>query len=70
VQMKVARGYDTLTKVENDPRDLFRLKTTYVSVSRASHDAQIYANGLTSLTGRLSRDATKASTINFGSSLG
>ena len=38
----------------------------YVSVSRASHDAQIYTNNAASLAESLSHDVTKASAIDFG----
>lgn len=38
----------------------------YVSVSRASHDAQIYTNNAASLADNLSHDVSKASAIDFG----
>lgn len=38
----------------------------YVSVSRASHHAQIYTNNAASLAEGLSHDVTKASAIDFG----
>jgi ATP-dependent exoDNAse (exonuclease V) alpha subunit len=44
---------------------LLNSRFAYVSVSRASHDAQIYTNDATSLTESLSRDITKASAIDF-----
>jgi hypothetical protein len=40
----------------------FNRRFAYVSVSRASHDAQIYTNDAESL----SRDVTKASALDFG----
>jgi hypothetical protein len=43
----------------------FNSRFAYVSVSRASHDAQIYTNNAASLTESLSRDVTKASAIDF-----
>ncbi len=38
----------------------------YVSVSRASHDAQIYTNNAAALTESLSLDETTASAIEVG----
>jgi len=38
----------------------------YVSVSRASHDAQIYTNDAAALAENLSRDVSKASALEFG----
>jgi len=37
-----------------------------VSVSRASHDAQIYTNDAASLAGKLSQDVSKSAAITFG----
>jgi hypothetical protein len=48
--------------------ELINSRFAYVSVSRASHDAQIYANNAASLAERLSHDVTKASAIDFGPS--
>jgi conjugative relaxase-like TrwC/TraI family protein len=45
--------------------ELINSRFAYVSVSRASHDAQIYTNNAASLAERLSQDVTKASAINL-----
>jgi hypothetical protein len=47
-------------------RELINPRFAYVSVSRASHDAQIYTNNATSLAESLSHDVTKTSAIDFG----
>jgi conjugative relaxase-like TrwC/TraI family protein len=47
-------------------RELINPRFAYVSVSRASHQAQIYTNNATSLAESLSHDVTKASAIDFG----
>jgi hypothetical protein len=44
----------------------FNTRFAYVSVSRASHDAQIYTNNAVSLAETLNHDVTKASAIDFG----
>lgn len=44
---------------------LINSRFAYVSVSRASHDAQIFTNDATTLAQNLSRDASKASAIDF-----
>jgi conjugative relaxase-like TrwC/TraI family protein len=46
--------------------ELINGRFAYVSVSRASHDAQIYTNDAANLAERLSRDVSKSSAINFG----
>jgi hypothetical protein len=46
--------------------ELINSRFAYVSVSRASHDAQIYTNDAASLAESLSRDVSKASAIDFG----
>jgi conjugative relaxase-like TrwC/TraI family protein len=46
--------------------ELINRRFAYVSVSRASHDAQIYTNNSASLAKSLCHDATKASAIGFG----
>jgi conjugative relaxase-like TrwC/TraI family protein len=46
--------------------ELINRRFAYVSVSRASHDAQIYTNNATSLAESLSRDVSKPSAIDFG----
>jgi conjugative relaxase-like TrwC/TraI family protein len=46
--------------------ELINSRFAYVSVSRASHEAQIFTNDTISLAGRLSHDVSKASAINFG----
>jgi ATP-dependent exoDNAse (exonuclease V) alpha subunit len=48
--------------------ELMSNRFAYVSVSRASHDAQIYTNNVASLTASLSHDVSKASAIDFGKS--
>ena len=48
--------------------ELINSRFAYVSVSRASHDAQIYTNDAATLAESLSRDVTKASAIDFGKS--
>jgi conjugative relaxase-like TrwC/TraI family protein len=45
--------------------ELLSRRFAYVSVSRASHDAQIYTNNAASLAESLSQDVTKASAIDF-----
>ena len=44
----------------------FNNRFAYVSVSRASHDAQIYTNDAASLAASLSHDVSKASAVSFG----
>ena len=45
--------------------ELINARFAYVSVSRASHDAQIYTNDLANLAENLSRDVSKSSAINL-----
>lgn len=45
--------------------ELISSRFAYVSVSRASHDAQIYTNNAASLIGKLSHDVSKASAVTF-----
>jgi conjugative relaxase-like TrwC/TraI family protein len=45
--------------------ELVNSRFAYVSVSRASHDAQIFTNDASTLADRLSRDISKASAISF-----
>jgi ATP-dependent exoDNAse (exonuclease V) alpha subunit len=45
--------------------ELINSRFAYVSVSRASHDAQIFTNHAVTLAESLSHDVTKASAINF-----
>lgn len=45
--------------------ELLNPRFAYVSVSRASHDAQIYTNDAGSLAQRLSHDVTKTSAVEF-----
>jgi ATP-dependent exoDNAse (exonuclease V) alpha subunit len=45
--------------------ELINNRFAYVSVSRASHDAQIYTNDTASLSTALNYDVTKASAIDF-----
>jgi conjugative relaxase-like TrwC/TraI family protein len=46
--------------------ELVSSRFAYVSVSRASHDAQIYTNDAASLAGKLSQDVSKSAAISFG----
>ena len=46
--------------------ELMSNRFAYVSVSRASHDAQIYTNDAASLTASLGHDVSKASAVTFG----
>jgi ATP-dependent exoDNAse (exonuclease V) alpha subunit len=46
--------------------ELISNRFAYVSVSRASHDVQIYTNDAASLTGKLSQDVSKSTAISFG----
>jgi len=46
--------------------ELISTRFAYVSVSRASQDAQIYTNDAATLAESLSRDVSKASAIDFG----
>lgn len=46
--------------------DRINSRFAYVSVSRASHDAQIYTNDVAALAESLSRDVTKPFGITFG----
>ena len=46
--------------------DLINSRFAYVSVSRASHDAQIYTNNASALVSGLSHDATKTSAVEMG----
>jgi len=45
--------------------ELINSRFAYVSVSRASHDAQIFTNDAASLTGKLSQDVSKSAAISF-----
>ena len=45
--------------------DLINNRFAYVSVSRASHDAQVFTNDAATLAESLSRDVSKASAIDF-----
>jgi conjugative relaxase-like TrwC/TraI family protein len=46
--------------------ELISSRFAYVSVSRASHDAQIYTNDAASLSGKLSQDVSKSTAVTFG----
>ncbi len=46
--------------------ELINSRFAYVSVSRASHDAQIYTNDAASLAGKLSHDVSKSAAVSFG----
>lgn len=48
--------------------DLINSRFAYVSVSRASHDAQIFTNKAATLAENLGRDISKVSAIDFGKS--
>ena len=49
--------------------ELINSRFAYVSVSRASFDAQIYTNNATTLAESLSRDVSKASAVELGYAL-
>ncbi len=46
--------------------DLINARFAYVSVSRASHDAQVFTNDASNLAERLSADMSKTSALDFG----
>jgi conjugative relaxase-like TrwC/TraI family protein len=46
--------------------ELIGSRFAYVSVSRASHEAQIFTNDVASLTGKLSHDVSKSTAVSFG----
>jgi len=46
--------------------ELINTRFAYVSLSRASHDAQVFTNDTATLTENLSRNVSKASAIDFG----
>jgi ATP-dependent exoDNAse (exonuclease V) alpha subunit len=46
--------------------ELINGRFAYVSVSRASHDAQIFTNNAAGLAESLNRDVSKTSAIDFG----
>jgi hypothetical protein len=48
----------------------FNSRFAYVSVSWASHDAQIYTNSAASLAENLSHEVSKSAAVNFSQSLG
>jgi hypothetical protein len=50
--------------------DLINSRFAYVSVSRASHDAQICTNSAASLVDNLSHDVSKSAAVDFSQSLG
>jgi conjugative relaxase-like TrwC/TraI family protein len=50
--------------------ELINSRFAYVSVSRASHDAQIYTNSAASLAENLSHDVSKSAAVDFSQSLG
>ena len=50
--------------------ELINSRFAYVSVSRASHDAQIYTNRAASLAENLSHDVSKSAAVDFSQSLG
>ena len=49
--------------------ELVSSRFAYVSVSRGSHDAQIFTNNAVNLAELLSRDVSKASAVDFGKNL-
>jgi hypothetical protein len=49
--------------------ELINSRFAYVSVSRASFDAQIYTNNATTLAESLTRDVSKASAVEVGNVL-
>jgi len=50
--------------------ELISSRFAYVSVSRASHDAQIYTNDAASLAGKLSQEVSKSAAVSFGNTQG
>jgi ATP-dependent exoDNAse (exonuclease V) alpha subunit len=46
--------------------ELINARFAYVSVSRASHDAQVFTNDASTLAESLSRDVSKTSALEFG----
>ncbi len=58
---RVLVNMDTLVHPE-----LINPRFAYVSVSRASHDAQIFTNDAASLTSKLAQDVSKSVAVNFG----
>jgi conjugative relaxase-like TrwC/TraI family protein len=50
--------------------ELINSRFAYVSVSRASHDAQIYTNSAASLAEALRHDVSKSAAVDFSQSLG
>lgn len=46
--------------------DLINNRFAYVSVSRASHDAQVFTNDAGTLAANLSRDVSKTSALDAG----
>ena len=46
--------------------ELINARFAYVSVSRASHDAQVFTNNASNLAERLSADVSKTSALDFG----
>ncbi len=46
--------------------ELINTRFAYVSVSRASHDTQIFTNDAGSLTSKLSHDVSKSTAVSFG----
>jgi ATP-dependent exoDNAse (exonuclease V) alpha subunit len=48
--------------------ELINTRFAYVSVSRASHDAQIFTNDAATLAENLGRDVSKASALDLGKS--
>jgi hypothetical protein len=56
-----------LVNIDTDVHpDLINSRFAYVSVSRASHYAQIYTNDVTKLATSISKDVSKASGLNIG----
>ena len=49
--------------------ELINSRFAYVSVSRASHEAHIYTDNITSLEESLSHDASKSSAVDFAKAL-
>jgi hypothetical protein len=58
-----------LVNIDRDVHpELINSRFAYVSVSRASHDAQIFTNDAATLAENLSREVSKVSAIDFGKS--
>lgn len=63
-------AHRVLVNVDTDVHpELLNNRFAYVSISRASHDAQVFTNDAAKLSEALSREVTKASALDSGKSL-